>query len=76
VLIDTRQPPPEPGERPVWEPDWRLCAWLAAAIASFVGCSLSTGFTAYVLICVGVTCAAQALSRVLPNPFGMHEHRQ
>jgi hypothetical protein len=76
MLIDTSQPPPSRPERPVWEPDPRLCVWVLGTIGAFVAASLTAGVTSYVLICVGVTCAAQALARTLPNPGGMHDHRQ
>ena len=76
MLIDTRQPPPSPPGRPVWEPDPRLWAWVLAAVAAFVGASLTAGVASYVLVCAGVACAAQALVRSLPDPFGMHDHRQ
>jgi hypothetical protein len=76
MLIDTSQPPPSEPARPVWEPDLRLCAWVLAAIAAFAGAALTAGLASYVLICAGVACAAQALARTVPNPGGMHEHRQ
>lgn len=76
MLIDTSEPRgPDPG-RPVWEPDLRLCAWVLAAIGAFVAAALTAGLASYALVCTGVACAAQALARTVPNPGGMHEHRQ
>ena len=74
MLIDDRLPPQY--DRPVWEPDWRLWAWVLAAVAAFVGSSATGGLVAYVLLCAGVAFAAHACSRALPYWRGMGEHRQ
>jgi hypothetical protein len=77
VLIDDRVPPPfSRDDRPVWEPDWRLCGWFAAAIAVTVGGAVTAGAGSYLLLCVAVALWARALTRALPYGDGLREHRQ
>jgi hypothetical protein len=76
VLIDDRVPPfSEPGRR-VWEPDWRVWSWVLAAVAAAVATALSSGLAEYVLLCVTIGCAAEAISRAVPYGGGLREHRQ
>jgi hypothetical protein len=76
VLIDDRVPPfSEPGRR-VWEPDWHVWSWVLAAVVAGVAAALSSGLAGYVLLCVTVGCAAEALSRAVPYGRGLGEHRQ
>jgi hypothetical protein len=77
VLIDDRVPPAfSPHDRPVWEPDWRLCGWFAAAIGVTVGGAVTVGAASYVLLCAAVGLWARALTRALPYGDGLREHRQ
>jgi hypothetical protein len=77
VLIDDRVPPFLPGdERPLWEPDPRTCAWVAAAIVFTVGCAVASGFLSFVLLCAAVACGAHAITRALPWGDGLREYRQ
>jgi hypothetical protein len=76
VLIDDRVPPFSSPDQPVWEPDWRLCGLVVAAVAAGAGSALTEGFIAFVLICACVAFAASALTRALPYGEGLREHRQ
>jgi hypothetical protein len=78
MLIDDRVPPflPPPGERPVWEPDPRTSAWVAATVALVVGGAVTGGFLSVVLLCAALACGAHAITRVLPYGDGLREHRQ
>ena len=75
LLIDTRQPPPEPG-RAAWEPNWRLWGWVALTIAAGVAADSATGVIAYVLALAMLACACRALCVVLPSLDGLREYRQ
>ena len=78
MLIDDRVPPflPAPGERPLWEPDPRTSAWVAAAIALAVGGVVSAGFLSFVLLCAALACGAHAITRVLPYGNGLRDYHQ
>ena len=77
LLIDTRLPPPDPpAERAAWEPNWRLWAWVALAIASGAAADAATGILAYALVLVFVTCACRAVCVVLPPLDGMRNYKQ
>jgi hypothetical protein len=73
LLIDTRTPPPE---RPAWEPNWRLWAWVALTIGALVGADSTSGFVAYVLVCAGLGFACRAICVVTPSLDGLREYRQ
>ena len=77
MLIDDRVPPFLPGdERPVWEPDPRTCAWVAAAVVFTVVGVLAPGFLSFALLCSALACGAHAITRVLPWGDGLREYRQ
>jgi hypothetical protein len=77
VLIDDRVPPAfSPHDRPVWDPDWRLCGWFAAAVAASVAGAVTGGWASFVLLCAAVALWATALTRALPHGEGLREHRQ
>ena len=78
MLIDDRIPPflPPPDERPVWEPDPRTSAWVAATLALGAGGLLTAGFLSFVLLCAALACGAHAITRALPYGEGLREHRQ
>jgi hypothetical protein len=78
MLIDDRVPPflPPRDERPVWNPDWRQCAWVAVTVASGMGAALTDGVGSAVLACVALGCGARACTRALPYGEGLREHRQ
>jgi hypothetical protein len=77
MLIDDRTPPASPGERPAWEPNWPMWAWILAALAAFVGGSSSGGVVAVTLLFATVACAAQAAVRAFPQGGGgMRDYRQ
>ncbi len=79
MLIDDRVPrfsEPEWPERPVWEPDWRLWAWIAAALAATAGCFATGGLVSFVLLCAALGLGARACTRALPYGGGLSEYRQ
>jgi hypothetical protein len=77
LLIDTRQPPPERGgERPAWEPNWRLWAWVALTIVAGVAADAASGAGAYLLALAMLVCACRALAVVLPPLDGLRDYRQ
>jgi hypothetical protein len=76
LLIDDRPPPPVPPDRPVWEPDLRLCALVLIALGSIVGCFMVEGVATLVLVCAALWSATAAMLRALPYGNGMREHRQ
>jgi hypothetical protein len=76
MLIDDRVPPFSAPEQRVWEPDWRLWAWVLAALAAGIGCFASAGLLSFVLLCAALGCGAQAGTRALPYGGGLREHRQ
>lgn len=76
MLIDDRVPPFSESDRAVWEPNWRVWSWVLAAVAAGVATGLTSGLASYVLLCVTLGCAAQALSRAVPYGGGLREYRQ
>jgi hypothetical protein len=77
LLIDTRQPPPDPiEERPAWEPNWRLWGWVALTIAAGIAAEAATGIVAYALVLATVTFACRAVCAVLPPLDGLRDYRQ
>jgi hypothetical protein len=79
LLIDTRNPPPDPdpvGDRPAWEPNWRLWGWVALTIALFVAADSTAGLVAYVLVLAAFFAACRAVLVILPPLDGLREHRQ
>ena len=74
LLIDDRTPPRP--ERPVWEPDWRLVAWIAAAIGFGVAAASTGGMLSFGLLCATVACASHAVTIALPWGDGLREYRQ
>ena len=77
LLIDDRTPPPPiRPERPVWDPDWRIVGWVAAAVVSGVAASMTAGVVSFGLVCATLACAAHAVTLALPYGEGLREHRQ
>jgi hypothetical protein len=77
LLIDTRNPPPEPvDERPAWEPNWRFWGWVALAIGTFVAADLASGVVSYLLVLAAFVFACRAVSVVLPPLDGLRDYRQ
>ena len=76
MLIDDRVPPFRPPERPVWEPDWRLWGWVAAALGVTAAALATSGFASFVLVCAAIGFAARAVTHALPYGEGLREHRQ
>jgi hypothetical protein len=77
VLIDDRTPPPSPDERPIWEPNWAMWLWIAAALGTFVTASATDGLASVVLLFACVGCAAHAATRALPDTSdGLRDYRQ
>ena len=75
MLIDTRGSARR-DERPVWQPNWRMWRWVAAAIALFVAADVTPGIVSYVLVLGAVACACRAVSVILPPLDGLRDHRQ
>ena len=77
MLIDTRNPPPDPvGERAAWEPNWRLWVWVALAIGTFVAAHAASGVVSYLLVLGGFVCACRAVAVILPPLDGLRDYRQ
>jgi hypothetical protein len=77
LLIDTRNPPPDPvGERPAWEPNWRLWGWVALTIATLVAADAASGLVSYLLVLAGFFSACRAVSVILPPLDGLRDYRQ
>jgi hypothetical protein len=78
MLIDDRIPPflPPSDERPVWEPDPRTVAWTVAAVAFTVAGVLTPGLVSFVLLCAAIACGASAITRLLPDTYGLRDYRQ
>jgi hypothetical protein len=78
MLIDDRVPPfrPPSDERPVWEPNPRTTAWVVAAVVFTIAGVLTGGFPSFVLLCLAIGCGAQALTRVVPDTFGLRDYHQ
>ena len=78
LLIDDRTPPPPPGERPVWDPNWPMWGWIAAAVGTLAGAAATAGLLSVLLAFAAVACAAQAAVTGFPDasPRGLHDHRQ
>ena len=77
MLIDTRNPPPaRPGERPAWEPNWRLLGWVAVTIVLFVAAASTPGIVSYVLVLGAIGSACHAVTLILPPLDGLRDYRQ
>jgi hypothetical protein len=74
LLIDDR--PPSPPERPPWEPNWHVVAWLVAAgVVGYAALNAHGAIGAGLLVVAfGVLC--RALTVALPYGEGLTEHRQ
>jgi cytochrome c oxidase assembly factor CtaG len=75
MLIDTRGSSRR-DERPVWEPNWRLWAWVAGTIVLFVAADSTPGVVSYVLVLGAVASACRAISVILPPLDGLRDYRQ
>jgi hypothetical protein len=78
MLIDTRDPPPgDRQERPAaWEPNWRVCAWVAVSgLVGFAALSAG-GALETLLILVAFAAACRAVALALPYGGGLREWRQ
>ena len=75
MLIDTRIPPPSP-DRAAWEPNWRLCGWVALTVLAFVVANAVGGLAGYVVVLVGIVAACRAVCVLTPSLDGLREYRQ
>ena len=77
MLIHEPPPPPPPEERPSpLRPNWRLCFWLAAAAVVWFAAAHSTGFIAFVLICVTFGAICKAATEAIGYAGGLSEWHQ
>jgi hypothetical protein len=69
---------PDPGEdrRPVWEPNWRVWRWVAAAVVLGYGSAHTSGALSALLMLLVFAFVCQAAAEALPNGDGLREHRQ
>ncbi len=67
---------PEAGDRPQWEPRWRVWRWVLVAVPLAYAAARSDGAvgTLLVLVVFGLVC--QALAEALPYGRGLTEWRQ
>jgi hypothetical protein len=76
LLIDDRPPPPAPEERPAWEPNWHVVAWIAvAAVVGFASFS-AHGVVGAALMTAAFGALCRAFSVALPYGGGLTEWRQ
>ena len=76
MLIDDRLPPPSHPGRPIWEPDWNLCAWIVAAVITTAACFSTEGIASFLLLCAALAFSALAVDRAIPRGGSMREYRQ
>ena len=67
---------PEPTHRPHWEPDWRVCRSLHAAVVIGFAASRSDGAVSVLLVFVVFGLVCRALSEALPWGDGLTDWRQ
>ena len=73
----SRNPPPSRREeRPAWEPNWRLWAWVATTIVLFAAAASTPGIVSYVLVLAAIAAACQAVTVILPPLDGLRDYRQ
>ena len=70
------EPPPRREERPPLEPNWTLCAWLAAAALFWIGAAHATGFIGFVLICATFGSICRGVAEAFDYAGGLREWRQ
>lgn len=73
LLIDTREPEPEP---PAWEPD--LAVWLRGTLAAALGIAafLTVGAISLLAMLLAFYFACSTVERALPYHHGLGEYRQ
>jgi hypothetical protein len=67
---------PEDGERPPWEPNWRIWRWLGAAIVVGYGASRAEGALEALLVFVVFALCCRAALEAVPDGGGLREWRQ
>ena len=73
LLIDTREPEPDP---PVWEPNWAV--WWRGTLAAALGITafLTGGAASVLAMLLAFYFACATVERALPYRGGLTEHRQ
>jgi len=73
MLIDTREPEPDP---PVWEPDWAV--WWRGTLAAALGITafFTAGGLSYLAILLAFYFACSTIDHALPYRGGLTEYRQ
>ena len=69
-------PPDGPGERPVWEPNWRVWRWVVAAAVFAVVSVYSSGGFELLMVLLAFVCVCRAATTALPRGGGLNEYRQ
>jgi hypothetical protein len=76
AYVHAHEPDPAPGGRPIWEPNWRLWRWIAAAIAVSIAADRSEGVVALVFVLVVFALVCKAVDELMPDGDGLNEYRQ
>jgi hypothetical protein len=76
AYVHARDPGPGDDERAVWEPNWRVWRWVAAAGVVGYGSAHTHGALAAVLVLVVFGLVCQAAAEALPKGDGLREYRQ
>ena len=70
------EPREEPPERPAWSPNWRLWAWVLAAVVVGFAASSTDGAIGFALLMGSFAAACRAVTVALPYGGGLTDWRQ
>ena len=70
------EPREDPPERPEWSPNWRLWAWVAAAVVIGFAASVADGPIGFALTMASFGAGCRAVTVALPYGGGLSDWRQ
>ena len=76
AYVHAGEPESRPGERPPWQPNWRMWRWIAVALVAIYCVSRTNGVAGLVLVIVAFTAACLAFDEALPRGDGLRQWRQ
>jgi hypothetical protein len=76
AYVHAREPDPQEGQRPPWEPNWRIWRWVGAAAVAGYASARTRGAASAVLMLLVFVFVCQAAAAALPSGDGLREYRQ
>ena len=76
AYVHADEPDPPEDRRRVWEPNWRMWRWIAAAVVLGYASGDTRGAFSAVLTLAIFVCVCQAAAELLPKGDGLRAYRQ